>query len=111
MLIDDEFASIGSANFQSRSMYGVDEELQAAVVADDDLVQSLRMDIWAVHLRQAPGPRPATLENALRDLDTALAIWRTEWGPAGMPQDLWRRSNSPPGFTPTATVLEFVGPQ
>lgn len=59
ILIDDEFAAIGSANFQSRSMYGVDSELHAAIVAEDDpngtnLVKKLRVDLWAEHLQLLP---------------------------------------------------------
>jgi phosphatidylserine/phosphatidylglycerophosphate/cardiolipin synthase-like enzyme len=77
MLIDDEFAAIGSANFQARSMFGVDSELQAAIVADDDLVKRLRVDLWGEHWR-LDRKNPA-IESALQDRDKALGLWRGVW--------------------------------
>jgi phosphatidylserine/phosphatidylglycerophosphate/cardiolipin synthase-like enzyme len=109
LLIDDRFVAIGSANFQSRSMFGVDSELQAAIVAEDDLVESFRMDLWAEHLRIPPGPRLATVDAALRDITTALGIWRPSWLPASA-ANMWAVAGNPVGFTTTGTVVEFVGP-
>jgi phosphatidylserine/phosphatidylglycerophosphate/cardiolipin synthase-like enzyme len=108
IIIDDYFAAIGSANMHSRSMYGVDSELQVAFVDVNDKVRQFRMDLWAEHLRLGPGQRPATVDAALSSLDTALAIWRSEWlDNAG---DIWRTSGNPAGFAPTESVLTFVGP-
>jgi len=106
-LIDDKFAAIGSANFQSRSMYGVDSELHVAFVADDDLVQKLRVKLWAEHLRLIT-PLPTAVDNALKDPNTALGIWRRDWLPSWA-ADYWT-PNTPMGFQPTAQVLELVGP-
>ncbi|WP_211247457.1 phospholipase D-like domain-containing protein [Cryptosporangium arvum] len=98
MLIDDVFASIGSANFFSRSMVGTDSELTCAVVTTGRAVTELRVSLWAEHLR-------APAVDDLEDLDTALGIWRTEWLPAGHPPDTWRRAGAPAGFAPAEQVL------
>jgi phosphatidylserine/phosphatidylglycerophosphate/cardiolipin synthase-like enzyme len=46
VLIDDVFASVGSANFFSRSMAGTDTELTAAMVTTGDAVRNLRVSLW-----------------------------------------------------------------
>jgi phosphatidylserine/phosphatidylglycerophosphate/cardiolipin synthase-like enzyme len=95
VLIDDVFACIGSANFFSRSMSGVDHELSVGVVDTGQDVRDLRVRLWAEHLRvdlDAPGVR-----EQLNDLDRALGIWRPEWG-VGV------------SATPAETVLQLVGP-
>lgn len=81
ILIDDEFVSIGSANFMDRSMQftleGDDSELSVAAVSAGTLVSDLRVALWAEHLRVSP--RPKTLEQ-IRDLDRSLEFWRPGWG-------------------------------
>lgn len=108
-LIDDRFVSIGSANLQSRSMFGVDSELQAAIVAEDDLVEKFRVGLWAEHLRIPPGPQSESVNSALKNLTTALGIWRTGWLPAGA-TNMWTTAGNPTGFSPTGRVIEYVGP-
>jgi phosphatidylserine/phosphatidylglycerophosphate/cardiolipin synthase-like enzyme len=76
MLVDDVFASIGSANFFSRSMTGTDSELGCTFVTTGPTVRNLRVRLWAEHLRT---PLNEQLTPALEDLATALGIWRTEW--------------------------------
>lgn len=50
LLCDDEYVSLGSANFNRRSMTN-DTELQLGIVdGDGQLVTDLRTDIWAEHL-------------------------------------------------------------
>ncbi len=94
-VIDDAFASIGSANFFSRSMSGVDHELSVGVVDSQADVRDLRVRLWAEHLRvdlDAVGVR-----EDLNDLGRALGIWRAEWG-AGV------------RAVPAESVLRLVGP-
>ena len=80
ILIDDEFASIGSANFMDRSMQftfqGDDSELTAAAVSTGTLVSDLRVQLWAEHLRVTD---PAALAE-IRDLARSLGFWRPAWG-------------------------------
>jgi hypothetical protein len=38
MIVDDEFMAIGLANMQSRSMPGIDSDLQVAMVDDGGVV-------------------------------------------------------------------------
>ncbi|WP_433788734.1 phospholipase D-like domain-containing protein [Actinoplanes sp. CA-252034] len=102
MLVDDVFASIGSANFFSRSMVGTDSEITSTFVTTGDLVRDLRVRLWAEHLRT---PLDDRLTPALADLDTALGIWRREWLPAGCPAQTWRRPGLPAGFAPTEFAL------
>ena len=95
VVIDDLFACIGSGNFFSRSMSGVDHELSVGVVDTQHDVRDLRVGLWAEHLRvdlDAHGVR-----KELNDLDRALGIWRPEWG-EGI------------GATPAEQVLQLVGP-
>ena len=105
VLVDDVFASIGSANMFSRSMVGTDAELCAAVVTTTDLVRDLRVAVWGEHLRTPLEPIRADLE----DLDRALGVWRPEWSDAGDPL-LWRAPDHPSGYAPTERALRLVGP-
>jgi phosphatidylserine/phosphatidylglycerophosphate/cardiolipin synthase-like enzyme len=102
MLVDDVFASIGSANFFSRSMVGTDSEITSTFVTTGPLVRDLRAKLWAEHLRT---PLSDQLSPAMADLDTALGIWRREWLPAGHPPDTWRRAGLPAGFAPVEQAL------
>jgi phosphatidylserine/phosphatidylglycerophosphate/cardiolipin synthase-like enzyme len=102
MLVDDRFASIGSANFFSRSMAGTDSELSCTVVTSGPAVRELRTRLWAEHLR---APVTAGLAAALADLDTALGIWRAEWLPAHVPAGTWRGAGAPSGYEPAESVL------
>jgi phosphatidylserine/phosphatidylglycerophosphate/cardiolipin synthase-like enzyme len=95
MLIDDIFAAVGSCNLQARSMYGIDSELQAAVVADDSLVKRLRCDLWAEHWQLKPF-ESAEVDLALDDIDAALGLWRPEW--SGDPA-MWRTPGNPTGYS------------
>ena len=97
ILIDDEFASIGSANFMDRSMQftfqGDDSELTAAAVSTGTLVSDLRVQLWAEHLRVTD---PAALAE-IRDLARSLGFWRPAWG-SGL------------SFAHASSRLVFVGP-
>jgi len=95
VLIDDEFVAIGSANFQSRSMFGIDSELHTAIVAEDDLVKNLRMELWAEHW--ILDRMNTSIESGLQDLDKALALWRDTWYPAD--KDFWWLLT---GYSPTS---------
>jgi phosphatidylserine/phosphatidylglycerophosphate/cardiolipin synthase-like enzyme len=86
VLIDDAFASIGSANMFSRSMSGTDSEVTAAVSTSSSLVRDLRVRVWGEHLRS---PVDKDLRRALVDPDTALGMWQRAWVPSGTP-DRWR---------------------
>jgi len=78
VLIDDEFLSIGSANFWDRSMRFQDTELTAVAVDTGSLVKDLRVRLWADHLRVDPSD--ASVRAELEDLDKSLAIFRAAWG-------------------------------
>lgn len=106
VLVDDVFASIGSANLFSRSMVGTDCELGVAVQTATSLVRDLRVAVWGEHLRC---PLDEATRAALVDLDTALGIWRPEWSGASDPL-LWRAAGHPTGFVPGERVLALVGP-
>jgi phosphatidylserine/phosphatidylglycerophosphate/cardiolipin synthase-like enzyme len=80
VLVDDEFASIGSANFWDRSMTGTESELNAAIVhpgGQNSLIADLRVRLWRGHLRVASN---AGVDAELRDLRKSLGIWRSTWG-------------------------------
>jgi phosphatidylserine/phosphatidylglycerophosphate/cardiolipin synthase-like enzyme len=107
VLVDDGFASVGSANLYSRSMAGVDTELNAALVTTGNAVRDLRVQLWAEHLRT---PLDPAVRVSLEDLDLALGIFRPEWLPPDAPAGTWRRPGMPAGFAPTEDVLTLVGP-
>jgi phosphatidylserine/phosphatidylglycerophosphate/cardiolipin synthase-like enzyme len=107
-LIDDEFASVGSANMFSRSMSGVDQELNVAVVTTGTQVRDLRVKLWAEHLRS---PLSQDLEDALQKQEFALGIWRPEWLPQTADRQTWRKRGFPKGFEPIEQVLTLVGPE
>jgi phosphatidylserine/phosphatidylglycerophosphate/cardiolipin synthase-like enzyme len=102
MLVDDVFASIGSANFFSRSMVGTDSEITTTLVTTGQQVRDLRVTLWAEHLRTTLSDE---LTPMLADLDTALGIWRTQWLPEDHPPHTWRQAGSPSGFAPAERVL------
>ncbi len=80
VLVDDEFASIGSANFWDRSMNGDESEVTAAIVhpgGPASLVADLRVQLWREHLRL---PRTESAEANLRDLDVSLGYFHHTWG-------------------------------
>lgn len=106
-LVDDVFASIGSANFFSRSMRGTDTELSTAFVTTGDQVRDLRVRLWAEHLRTELTDE---LAPRLADLDLALGMWRPEWLPPDAPAGTWRVPGYPAGFAPAERVLVPVGP-
>jgi phosphatidylserine/phosphatidylglycerophosphate/cardiolipin synthase-like enzyme len=108
VLVDDEFASVGSANMFSRSMIGVDQELNVAVVTTGTQVRDLRVKLWAEHLRS---PMNQDFIDALRDQKLALGIWRPEWLPETADKQTWRKPGFPKGFAPTEQVLKLVGPE
>lgn len=107
MLVDDVFASVGSANFYSRSMYGTDSEIGTVFVTTGDQVRDLRVRLWAEHLRT---PLTDELRPHLEDLDLALGIWHAYWLPPDAPAGTWLRAGYPAGFDPAERVLVPVGP-
>jgi phosphatidylserine/phosphatidylglycerophosphate/cardiolipin synthase-like enzyme len=107
VIVDDQFAAVGSANFFSRSMAGVDTELTAALVTLGDEVRDLRVRLWAEHLRT---PIADELRKHLDDLDLAIGIFRPEWLPPSAPAGSWRTPGIPEGFDPLESVLTLVGP-
>jgi len=75
VLIDDAYAAVGSANFNKRSMYGIDDELQVAFVAADGAVRRLRRDLWAELWRREA---VEAVEAEDDDLERALRPWFSE---------------------------------
>jgi phosphatidylserine/phosphatidylglycerophosphate/cardiolipin synthase-like enzyme len=116
VVIDDCFLAEGSANLQSRSMMGVDSELHVAVVDDGNVIRAFRAALWAEHLGLDYAVASGPLRTALDDLNVALGMWRSAWGPGG---GVWFAAGNPPGFTPavltpgtprTRMVRGYVGP-
>lgn len=117
LVIDDRFAAIGSANMQSRSMLGVDSELQVAVVDQGSTVEQFRTRLWSEHLGLEYDALSTVLRNHIEDLGTALGMWRAGWGPGG---GMWFTDNNPLGFSVatldpggaprTRVVRAYVGP-
>jgi phosphatidylserine/phosphatidylglycerophosphate/cardiolipin synthase-like enzyme len=115
-LIDDRFVAEGSANMQSRSMMGIDSELQVAIVDDGNHIAPFRAALWAEHLGLDYATVSGALKTALDDLNVALGMWRPAWGPGG---GVWFTAGNPTGFTPatltpgtprTRMVRRYVGP-
>lgn len=71
VLIDDEFAAVGSANFWDRSMEGDDTELTAAIVDSGTWVRDFRVNLMAAHF----GVTDATVKSLLNDVDQAFALF------------------------------------
>jgi phosphatidylserine/phosphatidylglycerophosphate/cardiolipin synthase-like enzyme len=85
-IIDDLWASIGTANCARRSLY-TDGELSISVLDDasPSFAERLRHELWSEHCGVAPNsPEGAMLAN----LVDALGIWRAAWGPAPLPAGL-----------------------
>lgn len=80
VLVDDEFASIGSANLWDRSMTGEESELNAAIMhegGESSLIADLRVRLWCGHLRVST---TAQVVSELRSQTTGFNIFRAGWG-------------------------------
>lgn len=91
VLIDDEFAAVGSANFWDRSMDGTDTELTAAIVDTGPWVRELRVKLMAEHFRV--DANDATHRTILEDVDTAFGLFGMGTYPVGFTHPdsrLWR---------------------
>ncbi len=77
VLVDDEFASIGSGNFWDRSLTGGDTEINVAITDPGPLVADLRSRLWRDHLRVSSSP---LVEAELHDLRKSLGFFRHTWG-------------------------------
>jgi phosphatidylserine/phosphatidylglycerophosphate/cardiolipin synthase-like enzyme len=117
MLIDDEFMSVGSANFQSRSMVGVDNELHVAVVAEDNLVRDVRCALWAEHFnlnRFMDDPADPTsvgvpgVRSGLENAAIALGLWNEAWYVTDM--EYWSNRTGYNGSTGYGGLLSLVPP-
>jgi phosphatidylserine/phosphatidylglycerophosphate/cardiolipin synthase-like enzyme len=73
VLIDDEFAAIGSANFWDRSMDGTDTELSAAIVDNGNWVRDFRVSLMAEHFRV--DINDVTYRSALENVDSAFGLF------------------------------------
>ena len=75
MLIDDAFASIGSANANRRGFYSDGEcnifGLREQVIDGDNWIRKMRIDLWAEHL----GVTPEYARTALVDPAAGLALF------------------------------------
>jgi phosphatidylserine/phosphatidylglycerophosphate/cardiolipin synthase-like enzyme len=106
MVIDDEFAAIGSTNFADRSLveaedkgggaesslrallkevkqdWSTDSELTVAMVDDrandTNVARRLRVLLWAEHLRVSP--YDTSIWAQLADLRTGLSVFEKSWG-------------------------------
>jgi phosphatidylserine/phosphatidylglycerophosphate/cardiolipin synthase-like enzyme len=77
MLVDDEYAIVGSANIGQRSM-SYDSEVSFGVVdAEGQLVRELRTDIWAKHMEHAD---PRELDDITDAIDAFESSARNESG-------------------------------
>lgn len=89
-IIDDVWATVGSANCARRSLY-LDAEIGVGVLdeASTTFAQRLRKDLWAEHC----GIRPGTPESdALLPLEQALGIWEPSWATAPLPAGVVRKA-------------------
>ena len=102
MIVDDSYLIMGSANFDDRSMEGVDSELDVAVIEEAgglDAIKGLRISLWAEHmgLLAADGTVPGAIRSALQSPGACLSVWRRSWG-------------DPVAFSAPHTRLHMVGP-
>jgi phosphatidylserine/phosphatidylglycerophosphate/cardiolipin synthase-like enzyme len=74
ILVDDRWASIGSANLARRSLYSDVEHAIAVVEPDGTWVQQYRAMLWGEHAGLAPKE-----QGTLFDLRQALGMWEPAW--------------------------------
>lgn len=120
VLIDDEFALIGSANFADRSMlsdhaFGTDTEISAAIVSEGSWVEDLRVDLWQAHL--GLNVLGGSVRPELRNLDMALGIWNAGWRnapthsiPSSIELKAFAQAFESAPDPSNRTLLNYVGP-
>jgi phosphatidylserine/phosphatidylglycerophosphate/cardiolipin synthase-like enzyme len=81
VLIDDEFAAVGSANFWDRSMDGTDTELTVVMVDTGPFVKNLRVQLLAEHLRV--DANDTSVRGVLEDVDTSFGLFGLGTYPGG----------------------------
>jgi phosphatidylserine/phosphatidylglycerophosphate/cardiolipin synthase-like enzyme len=109
VVIDDEWASVGTANFMRRSLY-TDGEVAISVVDGETVAfaRSLRKDLWG----EACGLLPGTTSDVLLDLNDAFGIWDGNWGtpPAGLTlRPEYEKMKIPLEFAPVPGPGQFIG--
>lgn len=103
-IIDDIWATVGSANCARRSLY-LDAEIGVGVLdeASTTFAKRLRKDLWAEHC----GIRPGTPESdALLPLEQALGIWEPSWAAVALPGNVMRK----PALDKKIIPFEYADP-
>jgi phosphatidylserine/phosphatidylglycerophosphate/cardiolipin synthase-like enzyme len=107
VIVDDEFMSVGSANFFDRSWTGLDSECNIGIVSDDTstFVRDARIRLWAEHAGVLPQiqlssdqtqlDRTSSVYQELLDPDAAVGLWRSSWKTQSFSFD--SPSGGPPG--------------
>ncbi len=107
-VIDDQWASVGSDNFNRRS-WTHDSEL-SCVVLDEDYARSLRLRLAAEHLDRLPDVERRGLDEALADLHDPHAMYDA-YAEAAAALDAWhaggRSGSRPPGRLRTLPISVF----
>lgn len=82
-IIDDTWATVGSANCARRSLY-LDAEIGVGVLDESSpaFAKQFRKDLWAEHCGIKPGTPDS---DALLPLEPALGIWESSWASALLP--------------------------
>ncbi len=101
VLVDDNWAMIGSANTMRRSLYTDLEHSVGFMDEGGTVVRDYRAQLWADHFRH---PTPADFN----DLAASLHAWEPTWGVAGAaPTRPVLLDPIPLPFTPDATLGPF----
>jgi phospholipase D1/2 len=107
MIIDDIYATVGSANFSDRSMFLKDLELGVAWMdPEGKAVQKFRRDLWTEHL----GLTVAQLETSEKDVESMASLWKarladSNWKPKRIME--WSAPNAPKQKGPSDAIYPW----
>lgn len=103
-IIDDIWASIGTANCARRSLY-MDGELTVSVLdeATPTFAQKLRKDLWAEHCDIELGTQQSDL---FLPLEQAIGIWESSWASAPLPPMMTLKTQ----FEKKIIPFEYIDP-
>lgn len=103
IIVDDQWAAIGTANIARRSLYTDVENGVSFIDEDGSAVRNYRCNLWADHFRIIDG-------SVFSNIEEGLNAWNPDWGTVGATPERpvgIKPMADPPIITPSSTELFY----